>query len=76
MGASFVVVNTSVKEENALRMVKRVRRVENIISLLSNAKAKPAILKSPLKNPDTERSISLLTMMTLAIRHKRNWMVQ
>ena len=34
MSASFVVVNTSGKEENALRMVKRFHRVENVITLL------------------------------------------
>ena len=71
MSASFVVVNTSGEEEIALRMVKRVRLVENLITLSLNAKAQPAILKGPLKNPNAERSISSLTVMTPAVSPKK-----
>ena len=73
MTASFVVVNSSGEEESALRMVKRARLVENLITLPRNAKAQPAILKGPLKNPDTERSMNSLTVMTLAIRSKKKY---
>jgi len=51
MSASFVVVNRSREEESTLRMVKHVRRVENLIDLPWNVKAEPTILKGPLKNP-------------------------
>ena len=36
-------------------------------------KAQPATLKGPLKNPNTERSISSLTVMTPAIRQKKKY---
>ena len=73
MNASFVVVNSSGEEESALHMVKRVRLVENLITLPCNAQTQPAILKGPLKNADTKRSMSSLTVMTPAIRPNKKY---